>query len=444
MWKNNSKSVLLFLLISGISYFFLGYVTTQDNFIFNISFYALAFASFLGIVVLKDTISTKTLLISSVLVHGVFLLSIPTLSPDVYRFLWDGELITLGIHPYMFTPNELVQAGNIEMTPYLKELYANITDLSRSNYSLYPSVNQVYFLIPAWLTDNLLVAIVIMRLLMMGTFFVGVYFIRKTLVLLNSSEKQVFLFALNPLVIVEATGNLHFEAVMFSFLAIAIYFILQNKWVLGAVIFACAVNIKLTPLLLLPFFLNYLGWMKSIKFYLTTLVASGLIMVVFLWPSVFSNFMQSITLYFNNFEFNSSAYRLSAYLLHPIFSYDTALIVGPSLSKLALVVIIALSLFSLRKKKETLFLFMLFGYVLYLLLATTIHPWYLIIPLGLSIYTTYRFMLYWSFIVMMSYSFYALGESTLVNGLISIEYIGLLLWIIFEVKKKRSVRTSLH
>lgn len=436
MWQTNSKAVLfLLLLVSGVGYFFFGYITTQDNFFANFSFYTLVFASYLGLLALFNVTSFKTLMISTWVLHGVFIVAIPTLSPDVYRFLWDGELMTQGIHPYAFTPNQLVEAGGVEMTPYLTQLYANITDLSKANYSLYPTVNQVYFIIPAWLTDNLLTAIVIMRLLMLATLFTGLYFIRKTLLLLNVPEKRVFLFALNPLVIVEATGNLHFEAVMFSFIAMAVYFLLQNKWLLGALLFACAVNIKLTPLLLLPLFLNYFGWVKSIKLYVLIVLFSGSLLVVLLWPSVFPNFMQSIELYFNNFEFNSSFYRLTTYLFQPVLTYDTGLIIGPVLSKIALVTIILLGLLSLRKPKESLFLFMLSAYVVYLLFATTVHPWYLIVPLGLAVFTSYNFMIYWSFIVLISYVFYAFGDSIWTNILIALEYIGLFVWIIIDINK---------
>lgn len=441
MWRTNPYVFYLFLLISGGGYVFFGYHTTQENFALNFGVYSFVFLAFLGLYALRDSVSYRFLLMSAIVLHGLFLISVPTLSPDIYRFLWDGELITQGIHPYAFTPNQLVEAGEIEMTPYLNQLYDNITELSKANYSLYPTLNQFYFVIPAWLTDNLLIAIVIMRVLMVATLFAGLYFIRKTLLLLSISEKQLFLFALNPLVIIEATGNLHFEAVMFSFLAIALYFIVKQKWMLGAILFACAVNIKLTPLLLLPFFLNYLGWIKSLKFYLVTIAFSVGILLIFLWSSVASNFMQSIELYFNNFEFNSSFYRLISYLFQPIFTFETPLIIGPFLSRMALVLIVFLALFALSKKKDTLFTFMLLGYVIYLLLATTVHPWYVILPLGLSIYTHYRFVVYWSFMVMISYSFYALGNDLLENTLIALEYIGLFSWLFFEMKqKKRSAK----
>lgn len=85
-------------------------------------------------------------------------------------------------------------------------------------------------------------------------------------------------------------------------------------------------------------------------------------------------------------------------------------------------------------------MFFLTGYVVYLLFSTTIHPWYLIIPLGFCVYTRYNFMIYWSFIVFLSYSFYALGNSKWVDVLVAIEYIGLLIFVLLEYKKRGPIK----
>ncbi|MDG0974556.1 MAG: glycosyltransferase 87 family protein [Crocinitomicaceae bacterium] len=444
MWQ--SKTIILtaiLVFLSAAGYVLLGYFTTQENFFVNFAFYSITFGAFIGLYLLRDSFSSKTLWKLTLFMHGILLCSIPTLSPDVYRFLWDGELIVKGIHPYAFTPNELVNSGNLEMTPYMSQLYASITDLSRVNYSVYPTLNQFYFVIPAVLTESVFSGILVMRIIMLLTLIIGIYFIQKTLEELLIPEKQVFLFALNPLLIIEATGNLHFEGVMFSLFAIAIYFMVREKWWISALFVALAINVKLTPLLLLPFFLNYLGWKKSMLFYLTTLSSSALLLMVFLWPSMTANFLQSVELYFNNFEFNSSFYRFSTYLFRPILIYDIAFIIGPLLSKIALIVILLLAIYSLKKGRESLFTFFLTGYVVYLFFSTTIHPWYLIIPLGFCVYTRYNFMIYWSFIVFLSYSFYALGNSKWVDVLVAIEYIGLLMFVLLEYKKRGPIKDLL-
>ena len=182
MWQ--SKTIILtaiLVFLSAAGYVLLGYFTTQENFFVNFAFYSITFGAFIGLYLLRDSFSSKTLWKLTLFMHGILLCSIPTLSPDVYRFLWDGELIVKGIHPYAFTPNELVNSGNLEMTPYMSQLYASITDLSRVNYSVYPTLNQFYFVIPAVLTESVFSGILVMRIIMLLTLIIGIYFIQKTL-----------------------------------------------------------------------------------------------------------------------------------------------------------------------------------------------------------------------------------------------------------------------
>lgn len=74
---------------------------------------------------------------------------------------------------------------------------------------------------------------------------------------------------------------------------------------------------------------------------------------------------------------------------------------------------------------------MLFSISFYLLLATTVHPWYLITPLTVCLFTKYRFPIVWSATVMLSYSAY--GENGVAENpwLIALEYLtvaGFALW----------------
>ena len=51
----------------------------------------------------------RFLVAAGVLFRLVFLLAIPNLSQDFYRFLWDGSLMAEGFNPYLLTPDQWME-----------------------------------------------------------------------------------------------------------------------------------------------------------------------------------------------------------------------------------------------------------------------------------------------------------------------------------------------
>jgi hypothetical protein len=276
-----------------------------------------------------------------------------------------------------------------------------------------------------------------MKILVLATGVVGYIYLKKILHILKIPSKNAWIIAINPFIIIELTGNLHFEGVMLSWLFIAFYFVLTKKWILAALFWAIAINVKLTPLILLPFLFRFLGWKSAIKMYLLTFVFSLVILVVYLWPSVYPNFMTSIELYFNNFQFNSSVFAITEYLVYPIYDYETILIVGPLLSKIGLLLICLIAILRPIRTGKVWFERMLWGYLVYLLFATTVHPWYIVFPLGLSVFTKNSFMIGWSFLIMLSYGFYSFENEFISKGLIAVEYSGLLILVILDLTHRK-------
>ena len=90
----------------------------------------------------------KTLAISGLLFRAIFLLAIPNLSQDFYRFLWDGRLIVQGMSPYLQTPAAFLQAGN-HIVPQAQILVDGMGGLNAGNFSNYPPINQLCFAIAA-------------------------------------------------------------------------------------------------------------------------------------------------------------------------------------------------------------------------------------------------------------------------------------------------------
>jgi hypothetical protein len=422
----------------------ISYVGGQSDFLLQFSSYSLAFAAFLFCIRVKDHFSLKTWKRISFVLFLIPFFAAPSLSPDVYRFLWDGELVTMGIHPYAFTPNEYMSLeGKEYASEYMNLLYGQLTELSQHNFSTYPTVNQLYFLLVALCSDDLFVSLVLLRILMMLSIMLGTIYLIKILNLLSIPSTNGILLLLNPILIVEVIGNFHFEGVMLSWLMMGIYFLLKHQWVKSSFFWAIAINIKLTPLILLPFLIRFRNIRTSIKLYLLTFLFSGALILIYLWPTLFWNYMQSIELYFDNFEFNAGIFYLVKWITSFIIDGNPTLIVGPALSLIAFISILFIAFYKPIKNSKEWLNRMMWGYVVYLLLATTVHPWYVILPLGLAVFSKNIGVLFWSYLIMLSYGFYAFGNATVGYALIGIEYT-LLIWFLvfpnsFVLTKVRSL-----
>jgi hypothetical protein len=77
---------------------------------------------------------------------------------------------------------------------------------------------------------------------------------------------------------------------------------------------------------------------------------------------------------------------------------------------------------------------MTIAYFIYLLLSSTLHPWYILPLLFLSIFTTYLFPLLWSITVIISYAFYGEGNTASTDEmLLWIEYLPVLVVFGYEM-----------
>lgn len=384
----------------------MGYHTPRENFPQVLLIYTLLFAGF--IFLMKREQDLSLLVRASMGFRVILIMAIPNLSNDFYRFIWDGRMIFEGLNPYLYLPELFLQQDGSEVIAEGQDLYKGMGSLNGSHYTCYPPVNQFFFVIPALLySKSLLGSTIVMRLLIiaadLGILWIG----RKLLAHLRLPEKSVFLYLLNPFIILEMTGNLHFEGVMIFFLLWSLYLLLTERWALSAVVMAISISVKLVPLLFLPLIYKRLGVAKSSLYYLIVIAVSVLLFLPFLSQELVDNFMSSINLYFQNFEFNASIYYIIRAIGYEVTGYNIIHDVGRILPLIVLTAILLLTFVRKNKIPEILMSSMLFAICIYYFLSTTIHPWYVAVPLILSVFTNYRFPLVWSFVVILSYSAYA-------------------------------------
>ncbi|MBI1228114.1 MAG: DUF2029 domain-containing protein [Bacteroidetes bacterium] len=428
-------AIALLTALSAAGYFALGQ-TGRTHFPTLLALYTGLFALFLLLVKqIKAADALRLGIGVSVALQLVLLLHLPNLSDDYFRFIWDGQLAANGISPYGVLPPAVLDAVK-PTVPLSEALFDQLNDLQKSNHTCYPPFNELFFALPAWAFPNSILAnVVAMRLFIilanLGTALIGTRVLRA----LGRPPGDILYYSLNPLVIVELAGNLHFEALMVFFLVLSLHFAIGKKHLLAGSALALSVSVKLVPLLLVPVFLRFFGWRKWAAF---AVVVGGLTLLLFLPVVVFGGnegFFQSIGLYFQNFEFNASIFYLLRQLGLWLAGYDMIGIFGPALSVLTLALVLHLSL---SKKNETpsgLMASLLLALSGYYLLGTTVHPWYLATPLALSVFTNFRFPLVWSFAVFLSYSAYGNVPFAENPWLVGVEYVLVYLVLFLELSK---------
>ena len=383
----------------------------------------------------------------------LFLPSIPNLSQDFYRFIWDGRLLVLGINPYMFSPEQLAngllnatELTSLEAISNAKVLIQGMGSLNASHYSNYPPINQLCFALAALVAKtSILGSVVVLRIIIIGADLGILYFGKKLLEKLNLPAKNIFWYFLNPFIIIELTGNLHFEGVMLFFVIWSLYMLDKKRWVLAAILLGVSVSVKLLPLLFLPLFYKYLapeglfkkGFWKMKKFYWLTLATIVFTFAPFASKTFISNFSATIGLWFQSFEFNASIYYIIRWIGFQAVGWNIIATVGLILPMVVFICIVLLTVFRKYNTTQKLITGMLLAVSIYFLLATTVHPWYIATPVLLSVFTKYKFPLLWSFMICFSYAAYGANGFNENLLLIAIEYsvvIGVALWEIF-IKK---------
>ncbi|MFD2586397.1 mannosyltransferase [Croceitalea marina] len=440
-WKLHKYPIIIAL---GCVFFYytFAYHLIREDFVKLLSLYSVLFFFYYKLIQFEKW-NFKFLLVTGILFRLIFLFSDPNLSQDFYRFIWDGELIKNGINPYLYTPNTLIEQSDLAVANP-QQLYEGMGSLSARHFSNYPPLNQLIFTISTFIGGGtILGSLVVMRLVIILADIGILIFGRKLLLHLGRSNHLAFWYFLNPLVIIELSGNLHFEGVMLFFFVWAMYLISVQKWKLAAPVYALSILVKLVPILFLPLFLKHLGLKKSTLFY--SLV--GFTCIIFLLPfyssEFITNYAQTVGLWFSNFEFNASVYNLVKKVGVVYFEakpWELVKAYGSLVPKL--VISIALLLTFLRKNQD---LKKLLGSMLLLLssyyfLSSTVHPWYIVFLLVLAIFSDYRFAMVWSATVVLSYFTYANPDFKENLWLITLEYCLVFGYFIYEIFKNHNIK----
>ena len=424
-------------------YFFVAFFLDRTN--FNVLFFCwISLFTCFYFFIKNNQLSKKTLLILSIIFRLIFLFSIPNLSQDFYRFIWDGRAFLEGLNPYLHLPKNFIseQYYGIHQA---KELYEGMGTLNGKHYTNYPPINQLCCLSAAiFSSKSILGSVVVMRVLIIladiGITFIGSNLLEK----LNLNSKNVYLYTLNPFIIIELTGNLHFEPVMLFFFIYGIYLLYKQKWVLSAIFIALSVSAKLIPLFFLPLFFQWfthkkttLSFYKLLLFYSIVILTTIVLFIPFYSNQLISNYTGSVGLWFKNFEFNASFYYVFREIGYLFRGYNEIAIIGKILPVLSVSFLLIITFFKDNKNMKKLMTAMLLSLSFYYFMSTTVHPWYLSTLILLSVFTNFKFPVIWSVAIILSYQAYANNPWSENLVFVFLEYAILFSYIIWELYNLR-------
>lgn len=436
----NHITILIWAVLFTVLYIFIGYYIERTDSIYLLSTWSLLFVGYFFIISKSWQENHIYLLLSiGIIFRLCFISTVPNLSDDYFRFIWDGRLTAHGYNPFIYLPSRVPKdiLASCNLTP---ELYEGLN--SQNYYSVYPSVTQYISGAACYLfPDNITGSIIFIRTIIILAEVSSCFLIIKLLQHFKLPIGKVLLYVLNPLVIIELTGNLHFEGILIFFLLLFFYLLVKKKHLLAAIPFALSVSTKLIPLVLLPLLLKRLSIKQFIVFSIICIVTIAAAFLPFYSYDMVLNMYDSVELYFQHFEFNASIFYIIRTIGFAAKGYDIIDIAG---KVLPLVFIAGLLVLLIKSKIHTevqLIHTSVYALFIYYALALVVHPWYISLLLVLSIFTQYRFAILWTALIGFTYITYHTVPYKENYWVVFIEYTCVFAFLCFELWQQRKANT---
>ncbi len=403
--KSNKTTVVL-VAFSLVCYFLLAYKVPRTEFWQTAGLYGLLFGGYL--LFNLQQLSWKLILGIGVGIRFLFLFALPELSDDFYRFYWDGLQSIHGISPFAYLPTEITNE-------VLAPIYSKLN--SPSYYSVYPGFNQLIYAFCAYLGQSLAGFVLVLKLLFLTTELLSFYFLYRLLQFKNKPLHLLSWYFLHPLVVLEFVGNLHFEGFMLTAFLGSLYCFYQNKFTLSSLSLGLACAIKIMPFLFVPL---YFVASRRKSFLVLPLFVFVVALLPFYHQEMLPHILESVQLYFGEFEFNSSLYLLFKWIGIPKI-FLKVLLLGS----------LVLISWQVYRQKVSLEIGLVWLFTLYLFFSQSIHPWYVAGFLGVAVLHQQRYVFLWSFFIFFTYITYQTTDYQQQVWVNVIEYLLVGAWFLF-------------
>ena len=151
---------------------------------------------------------------------------------------------------------------------------------------------------------------------------------------------------------------------------------------------------------------SWVGLLKLVLFGMIVVFVNIILFIPFVSTDLVNSYTGTIGLWFQNFEFNASLYYIARAIGYTFRGWNEIAVIGKIMPALTCVFLIIITFFRKNRSPKQLISALLLGLTCYYVTTTTVHPWYLAPLVLLSVFTTYRYPLVWSVVIVLSYNAY--------------------------------------
>ena len=286
----------------------------------------------------------------AILCRVILLFSPPSLSDDIYRYLWDARMQFQGINPYEHAPDS-------EDIAHLRDDYHSGIN-NKDVPTVYPPLMQAAFVVAGYLWYSPTSMKIFFTLCDVGVILLVMVLLRRR----NLPEERVLIYAWNPLVLVEIAGSGHNDSLAVAFMLAALLAADGHRPTRAVAWLSLSMLAKWFTVMLVPVFFRKFRspkpfWILPVLvfvFYLPYLDAG---------PRLFSGLL----VYGDKWRFNDSVFSILFYLTDSL-----------NVSKVIVAAIFAglVAYCAVRISDPVRSAYILLG--AFLVLTPTVQPWYLV------------------------------------------------------------------
>ena len=325
-------------------------------------------------------VSLKVIVIAAAVFRLSLLFSIPALSDDIYRYVWDGRVQWAGINPYRYAPaaQELVQVRDALIFPKI-----NHPELP----TIYPPIAQIAFWVGYGISGGILGIKVLLTCADMIVGWLLIYLLRH----FEQRAQWVLIYFWHPLVVVEIAGNGHMESLGIVALLAALYLFLKGRDHIALSALGGAVLVKFLPLVFLPSFVRWKGW-RPTNWSALLMVPCVVILGYLPYAWTGASVLGSLGTYAQHWSFNSAIFDVLILLCGD--GQIARGIIGVLFSSVVLLLV---------WKRVPLLRCAYLTTAAFVLLTPTLHPWYVVWLVPFLVFYRHLAWIVFSLLVVLSY-----------------------------------------